>query len=120
MADSTLPYNPYAYVPGGSAPKVAKAIQAAGYANPGPTPVMVPQAPAAPQEAPSAPSGGTQGGPTPAPTGAAQQHDVQPTRATPPRAQVVNVLPWREREGPAAPDSPYRPPTTHAHEIQMS
>jgi hypothetical protein len=39
---ATIPYNPAAYVPGGSSPKVAIAIEVAGITTPGPTPVQVP------------------------------------------------------------------------------
>jgi hypothetical protein len=39
----TKPYNPYAYVPGGSSQKVSQAIQNQGYAEPGPNPVQIPQ-----------------------------------------------------------------------------
>jgi hypothetical protein len=46
------PYNPYAYVPGYAAPKVAKAIQTKGYQY---TPPPIPKPPAPPPTAPPAP-----------------------------------------------------------------
>jgi hypothetical protein len=42
---ATRPYNPAAYVPGGRPSPVATAIQRAGYARPGSSPVRVPSAP---------------------------------------------------------------------------
>jgi hypothetical protein len=41
---TSVPYNPYAYPPGGSSEEVAAAIVAAGLTNPGPNPVFVPAA----------------------------------------------------------------------------
>jgi hypothetical protein len=59
VATKTRAYNPAAYVPGGSSTAVAKAIQAAGYARPGPSPIQVPRAATA---ASTTPSGGGDGG----------------------------------------------------------
>lgn len=71
-----VPYNPNAYVPGGSSPAVSQAIQDQGYAEPGPNPVYVPQGvgPELPLGGESQPPSGGGGGATaaapkaPAPT----------------------------------------------------
>src|SRR5215831_14437185 len=62
MATTTRPYNPAAYVRGGASPAVAKAIVAAGYANPGPNPIYVPTTPTYDTTPPPDDSGGGGGG----------------------------------------------------------
>ena len=62
MATKTRAYNPAAYVPGGSSTAVAKAIQAAGYARPGPNPIQVPIAAPASTTSPGGGDGGGGGG----------------------------------------------------------
>jgi Phage tail lysozyme len=55
------------------------------------------------------PGGGAGGGGGGGPSAGAQQHHVQPTAAKAPPQPTVNILPWKEREGPSPAGSHYRP-----------
>ena len=68
---------------------------------------------------PPPPASRPPGGGAPKPAGA-QQHPVQPKKATAPHAPVVNVREWREFEDRDEPYSPYRPPSTHAVAVRAS